>query len=158
MIQDACPSSTRRSRQVPVGAAGFTHVLAKIEVLVRQCVGQLVNQSDFLKVLGSPRRQVKLFRSIVVERGGLFGEDVDVLFGQIEIFTDETKHLQGQLFGSNFFRGRLFFEPPFDQISNRFPRDDRSLDGTRQFEARHLAHLGEHFVDPGKEPLTFFGT
>ena len=101
-------------------------------MLVRQGVGQLVNQSDFLEIFGCPRRQVEFFRLIVIKRRGLFGQDVDVLFGQVEIFTDEAKHLESQLFGSDFLRRGLLFEPTFDQISNLLARDDRPLDGPRQ--------------------------
>ena len=73
-------------------------------LLVGQGVGQLMHQRFALivGVAGGIEDEQPLL-PVIVEGGGLLSQQVDLFTGQVEFLRDQAKHLQGQLFGVDFF-------------------------------------------------------
>ena len=84
-----------------ISLVGGVDETAEVEMLVRERMGEFVRKHRGDHGIGSAFDEYHALLAVIVERGGLFGEQVDGGFAKIEILGHEAEFLECQLFGAD---------------------------------------------------------
>ena len=79
-------------------------------------------------------------RVVIVEGGGLLGEQLDGALGEVEIGRDQAELLQGQLLGADLLRLGNLLHPLVQEVVDLFLGDEVAGNGVMQL---HPGDLGE---------------
>ena len=91
---------------------------AQVVVLVGQGVRKLMRQHGRLAVGGGGVGDEKLLAVVIVECGGLFGEQVHFVFGEIEILRDEAEFLEREFLGADLLGAGSLFHAFFQKLGD----------------------------------------
>ncbi len=102
----------------------FVQEFFDVEILIRQCVGELMHKRFIAHALRGPVRDKELLPVEIVKCRGLFGEQIDSGLPKIEIRRNETKFLQAEFLGVNILRANRVFDLVFDVNVDLVARDE----------------------------------
>ena len=91
-----------------VALASLLDEAGEVVILIGQGVRELVSQHGRLALGRRGVGDEELLAVIVVESGGLFGEQVDFVLGEVEILRDEAELLECEFLGADLRRGSTF--------------------------------------------------
>jgi hypothetical protein len=129
-------------------AIGIVDEFAERMLLVGQGVGQLMGQRDDLLtiVLGRIQHE-QAFLLVIVESGGLFGQQVAGFPSQVEIMWHQAEHLEHDFSCVGFLVALGVFDAFFHHFAEVVLGEDLGGDGSLHFPAGDVRKRPEHLVD-----------
>ena len=119
-------------------------------MLVGKGVGEFVNQDEALGDLRGAFEEEHFLLAVVVEGGGLLGEEVDGGCFEIVGFGDESEELEGQLFDADLFRFHRFINTGLEENLQFFAGDEVAFDlgfGCKAGEGGELVEGGVDLIE-----------
>ena len=112
---------------------------------------QFVHQHRLLRFGGSGLGDEQFLLVVIVEGGGLLGEQVHGVLGEVEIGGHESELLQCQLFGADLLRLSHFLDALLEKLVHLGFGDEAAGDAVLQLQPGDFLQVGGDGVNTGEE-------